>query len=179
MKSLTRVVGLFAFLALGLIAGPGICLGQNQIALQGVVAAQCSIVVTPLGAASALPLTTVGSQHVQVGTVLQNCNKKTGYNLVVTSANCATPTPVGAKVYDATSLGILQYSAEFDNPTTGGSLAAATGLLASACSAAVGRSVVSALIVNETSTVWVNFTGSALLAAGTYLDTLTIVMNIN
>lgn len=179
MKSLTRIVGLFAFLALGLIAGPRSCLGQNQIFLQGVVAAQCSIVVTALAAASALPLTTVGLQRVGVGTILQNCNKKTGYTLTATSANCATPSPVGAKVYDATSLGILQYSAEFNNPTTGGSLATVTGLLASACSPAVGRSVASALIVNETSTLWVNFTGSALLAAGTYLDTLTIVMNVN
>ena len=179
MKKIVHVVGIFSFLTLGVIAVPGVCVAQNQILLQGVVSAQCSIVVTPLPAASALPLTTVGAQRIQVGTVLQNCNKKTGYTLTVTSANCATPTPAGAKVYDSVSLGVVPYSAEFGNPATGGSVVSVTGLLASACTAATGRSVTSALIVNETSTVWVNFTGSALLAAGTYLDTLTLVMNVN
>jgi hypothetical protein len=179
MKRTKRSVGLFAFVIAGITAVPAICAAQNQILLQGVVGAQCSIVVASLPAASALPLTSAGAQRIQVGTVVQNCNKKTGYTLTVTSANCATPTPAGAKVYDTVSLGVVPYSAEFGNPTTGGSLATVTGLLASSCSAATGRSVTGALVVNETSTVWVNYTGSALLAAGTYLDTLTLVMNVN
>ena len=179
MKNGMKLAGSFAFLGAALAAHPGRCLAQITILLQGVVAAQCSIVVTPLAAASALPLTTVGAQRIEAGTILQNCNKKTGYNLTVTSANCATPTPAGAKLYASVSASALPYSVEFDNPTDGGSQATVTGLLAGACTAAAGRAVASALIVNETSTLWVNYTGSALLAADTYQDTLTIVMNVN
>jgi hypothetical protein len=179
MKRITRIAGSLAFLAASIGSVPASASAQSTILLQGVVSAQCSIVVTALAAASALSLTSVGAQRVQVGTVLQNCNKKTGYNLAVTSANCATPTPVGAKVLGTAAGYTVPYSVEFDNPATGGSQTTVTSLLASACTAAVGRGVTSALIVGETSTVWVNYTGNALLAADTYLDTLTIVMNVN
>ena len=179
MKNKTRIVSVAALFASVLIADPLACLGQNQILLSGVVAAQCSIVTTALPAASALPLTASGAQRIEVGTILENCNKKTGYTLTVTSANCATPLPAGAKVYDSVSTNMVTYSVEFDNPVIGGSAATVTGLLATACSPAVGMSVASALVVNQTSNLYVNYTGAPLTAAGTYTDTLTIAMNVN
>jgi hypothetical protein len=155
-----------------------VCEAANQILLQGTVAQNCTINVTANPSASNLPLTASGAQHVTVGTVLQSCNKKNGYTLVVTSANCASPVPTGAKVYDSVSGDYLSYSAEFTNPTTGGSASDVTGLLGSACSGQNGRDVTNAKISNETSTVYVNFTGSSTLSAATYTDTLTITMNV-
>jgi hypothetical protein len=157
--------------------GCEICQAANDIILQGTVAQNCTVDVTTDAAAGNLPLTSTGAQRVQVGSVLQNCNKKVGYTLAVTSANCAAA-PTGAKVADSVSGEYLVYSGEFANPTTGGSTASVTGLLASACTGQTGRDVTNAKIISETSTVYVNFTGDAGLAAGTYQDTLTITMNV-
>lgn len=177
MKNRMRIIGFLALLPSGFSAVPQSCAAQT-ILLQGVVGANCTISVTPNASALTLPLTVTSAQHVQVGTVLQNCNKKTGYTLTVASANCATA-PIGAKVIDPVSTAILPYSVEFDNPTTGGSLAIVTSLLGNTCTNIIGRTVASALIAAETSSVYVNYTGSALLAAGTYQDTLTITLNLN
>lgn len=166
--------------AVGLLLYPDgceICQAANDILLQGTVAQNCTVDVTATAGATTLPLTTAGAQRVQVGSVLQNCNKKLGYTLAVTSASCATA-PAGAKVVDSVSGEYLAYSGEFANPTTGGSTASVTGLLASACAGQTGRDVTNAKITAETSTVYINFTGSADLAAGTYQDTLTITMNV-
>lgn len=157
--------------------GCEICQAANDILLQGTVAQNCTVDVTTLAAAGNLPLTTAGAQRVQVGSVLQNCNKKVGYTLVVSSATCATA-PTGAKISDPVSGETLAYSGEFANPTTGGSTASVTGLLASSCDTQIGRDVTNAKITAETSTVFVNFTGNAALAAGTYQDTLTVTMNV-
>jgi hypothetical protein len=162
---------------LGLVAVASESRAADQIFLQGVVSAQCTIVVTATPAAMSLPLTTSGAQRILVGSVVQNCNKKTGFTLRAASANCAA-VPVGAKVLDTVSTEFVPYSVEFDNPTTGASLAAVTGLLANSCTPALAREVTNAKSVNESSSVYVNFTGAPLLAAGTYLDTLTITMNV-
>lgn len=172
----------------GLLAGSGvagiwlftdcdICEAANQIILVGTVAQNCTLNVTPSAGASNLPLTTTGAQHIQVGTVLQSCNKKAGYTITIDSANCATA-PTGAKVSDSVSGENLSYSAEFQNPTTGGSAADVPGLLATSCTGPIARDVNNAKISSESSTVFVNFTGSSSLAAGTYQDTLTISMNV-
>ncbi len=155
----------------------GVCRAQNPIQLTGTVPAACTIVVTADPRATTLALTAVGAQHVQVGVIAQNCNRTAGYTLVVTSANCATA-PAGAKLVNGASAENLRYSAEFGNPTTGGSLAVVTNLLATACTLQTGRDVTNAKISLESSTVFVNFTGVPLLAAGTYSDTLTIAMNV-
>jgi len=149
----------------------------QDILLQGTSAQNCAITVAADAAATSLPLTTAGAQRVQVGTVTQSCNKKAGYTLSVTSANCAAA-PTGAKVADSVGGEYLAYSGEFANPTTGGSTASVTGLLASACTSQVGRDVTNAKITGEVSTVFVNFTGSAALGAGTYTDTLTVALAV-
>lgn len=177
MNKQTRAAGLSAAVALGLAAAPSNVLAADQIFLQGVVTAQCSIVVTATPAAMSLPLTTAGAQRILVGSIVQNCNKKSGFTLTTASANCAAA-PVGAKVLDTVSTESVPYSVEFNNPTTGGSPAVVSGLLANSCTTAVGREVTGTKSVNESSSVYVNFTGAPLLAAGTYLDTLTITMNV-
>jgi hypothetical protein len=153
------------------------CDAANTILLRGTVAQNCTVDVTTLGTASTLPLTATGAQRIQVGTVLQSCNKKTGYTLTVESQNCVTA-PAGAKLVDSVSAESLAFSGEFANPTTGGSAASVTNLMSSTCTSQIGRDVTNAKVTAETSTIYVNFTGDATLAAGTYTDTLTITMNV-
>lgn len=181
-KTLKRLAA--AFVVALLVGGGGIfwlfgncdiCLAAVTIPLSGTVAQNCTIDVTTTANASNLDLID-GVQHVQVGNVNQSCNKKAGYTLSLTSANCATPTPAGAKVYDSVSGEFLAYSGEFINPTTGGSSSDVTGLLATVCSGQTARDVTNAKVNNEDSTVWVNYTGNATLAAGTYTDTLTVTL---
>lgn len=148
----------------------------SQIILSGSIAQNCTINVTPDPAAQTLNLTG-GAQHVTVGTVSQSCNKKAGYLLVVSSANCGAA-PTGAKLIGAAGGETLVYSVESQNPTTGGSAAGVTGLLATACAAQNARIVSNAKINGENSTVFVNYTGNSGLGADTYQDTLTFTLNV-
>lgn len=154
-----------------------ICAAATTVLLQGAVAQNCTLGVSTAAGAANLPLTTTGAQHVQVGTALQTCNKKIGYTLTITSLNCASGS-AGAKVIDPASNEVLRYTAEFNNPTGGGSQASVTNLLQSACSGQVARDVSNWKAFDENSTIFVNFTGDGGLAAGTYQDTLTVTMNI-
>ncbi len=147
----------------------------NTIVLTGTVNAQCSISVTPDSGASVLDISTPGSHNVNIGTVLQNCNKPAGYTLSVTSANCVTGT-AGAKLVESASGTSLPISLSASNPTTGGSAATVTGLLATACTGQIMRDVTGALINSQTSTLSVAFTGSNNLVPGTYQDTVTVAM---
>lgn len=131
---------------------------------------------TPL--AMLLPVTAASPQHIQVGTVLQDCIGTVSYTLVVTSANCLL-SPAGAKLRDPISKEYVRYSVEFNNPTSGGSQPVVLGLLASVCANAVGRDVNRAKITHESSAIVIDFTGTAMLAAGTYSDTLTVTLNIH
>jgi hypothetical protein len=152
-----------------------ICQAATTIPLSGTVAMNCTINVTSTSGASNLNLTG-GVTRIQVGDVIQSCNDKAGYTLAVTSANCSSPTPTGAKVYDSVSGDFVSYSGEFANPTTGGSQASVIGLLATACSNQIGRNVTGAKISGEDSSVWINYTGNPNLSAATYTDTLTVVL---
>lgn len=147
------------------------------IPLQGTAGVVCTISVTPDAQALTLPITTPGPQTVTVGTVLQTCNQVNGYTLTVSdlSGNC-TPAPTGAKLVEAGSSTRLPYSVNAANPTTGGSSANVTGLLASACTNQIARDVTGASVTSETSTIAVSFTGNATLFPGTYNDTLTFTM---
>jgi hypothetical protein len=170
-------VVVLGYAALSLFTDCEICQAANQIVLQGTVSQTCSITVNQDAAAGNLPLTASGTQRIQVGTVAQNCNRNQGYTLSLTSQNCAAQ-PTGAKLIDPASNTNLLYTGEFNNPTTGGSQATVTNLLAQACTGQFGRDVSNAIINNETSTIFVNYTGNAGLTAGTYQDTLTITLNV-
>lgn len=149
----------------------------GSINLIGTVARNCTIIVTATTSALNLDLGN-GNRRIQVGNALQNCNRRAGYQLHVLSDNCETGT-LGAKLVGTVDAETLRYSVEFNNPTTGGSQAAVTGLLAAACSSAsavIGRDVTNARIYGETSRIYVNYTGNSGLAADSYTDTLTITM---
>lgn len=174
-RCLIAAAATVAFLAAGAINSSQ---AQNTIPLSGTAGAICTIAVTPdtsAGHSTSLPITTVGSQTVSVGTVLQSCNLVAGYTLTVTSSNCAA-VPVGAKLHETVSSTNLPYSANSLNPATGGSTVNVTGLLGSACVAQLARDVTGAAITGETSTISVAFIGSATLFPGTYTDTLTFTM---
>lgn len=149
----------------------------GTITLTGTIAQQCSVVVAATASALNLDLS-AGSKRVEVGTGQQSCNKKAGYSIRVSSANCASGA-AGAKLVGSAAGETLRYSVEFGNPTTGGSQATVTNLLSSACtgtSVITGRDVTNAKVSNEISHVFVNYTGDSALAADTYSDTLTITM---
>jgi hypothetical protein len=147
-----------------LVLGPT-CVQAQNINLAANVVGNCGITVNPDPLAVSLDITG-GSGHVQVGTVDQYCNRKQGYTLTVTSNRCSS----GALLLGATQGESLHYSVEFDNPTD-----TQTGLLASTCTAALGRDVTDK-VNNETSTIFVNYTPNALIAADSYDDTLVITM---
>jgi spore coat protein U-like protein len=164
-KGLKRVwSGLLAVIFIGLTTGAD--------------AAHCSLIFNAAPLAMLLPITAVTPQRIQVGTLIQDCSGNASFSLVVASGNCPH-SPTGAKLMDPITLEFVRYSVEFDNPTTGGSLPIITGLLAAACSGADGRDVIKAKISNESSAIFLNFTGSDLLAAGTYSDTLSVKLNMN
>ena len=150
----------------------------SQITLTGTVTPNCTISVLPDLNAASLSLI-AGTQHVTIGTVLQSCNKKSGYTIAVTSANCVSPSPTGAKLIGTSGGEKLVYSVESHNLNTGSSAATVIGLLASGCSGQSARVVTSAKINAETSTIFVNYTGISSLGADVYQDTLTFTMNVN
>jgi hypothetical protein len=164
-------------LALALACAAAPASAGVTIPLQGTAGVVCTINVTPDAAALSLPITTPGAQTVTVGTVLQTCNQINGYTLSVSdlSGNC-TPAPTGAKLVESGSGTRLPYSVNAVNPTTGGSTANVTGLLASACTNQIARDVTGSVVTTETSTIAVSFTGNATLFPGTYNDTLTFTM---
>jgi spore coat protein U-like protein len=156
----------------GLLAA--ICLGFAP----ATEAANCSFAFKDSSLAQLLSLTSATPQRIQVGTITQNCSGNGSYSLVIASANCVS-SPSGAKLIEPNTRQFVGYTVEFDNPTTGGSLPVVSGLLARICSCADGRDVAWAKISHESSAVYINFTGSNLLAAGTYSDTLSVTLNMN
>lgn len=183
-RSLARPAAVAALVAVvGLAVAPflvrecDVCEAATSIFLSGVVAGKCNIDVTANAAAVGLPIDVSGAQRIQIGSVLQNCNGKRSYAISVTSWNCALA-PTGAKLIAEGSSDVVPYSVEFNNPTSGGSQAVVTNLMASACTAQIARSVTSYNVSNQTSTVFVNFTGVPELMAGTYEDVVTIAITM-
>lgn len=163
------------FMLLALLVFSYASYAGSQITLVGNVLRKCTLDVQASAAASNLQLTLSGSQQVLIGSVGQDCNGRTGYTLDVFSANCASA-PAGAKLVDSVAGEYLSYSIESRNPTTGGSAPVVTNLLASSCTSQVARDVTHAIIHNESSTFYINYTGISDLGAGTYQDTVTITI---
>lgn len=160
-----------------LIAECNVCEAATTILLSGTVVGKCTVAVAGTSQAVELAIDTPGTQRVLVGTALQNCNGRRSYTLAISSMNCMTA-PIGGKVLDPVSGAHLRYTGEFANPSTGGSQASVTRLLESSCTGQIGRTVTSGNITNETSQIFLNFTGSSDLGAGTYQDTVTISLNM-
>jgi hypothetical protein len=146
----------------------------TQILLSGSIAKKCSIAVTPAAGAATLVLDS-GVQRVEIGTVLQDCNGRRGFTLELLSTNCLAA-PLGAKLLTAGSVQGVPYSVEARNPTNGGSDPVVTGLLANTCTGQVARDVTHALIKDEISILYVNYTGVVGLDAGVYQDVVTVTI---
>lgn len=177
---------MFAFVAslLGLsVAAPwlisecDVCEAATTILISGTVVGKCTVAVAGTSQAVELAIDTSGAQRVLIGTALQDCNGRRSYTLAISSMNCMTA-PTGGKILDPVSGEFLRYTGEFANPSTGGSQTSVTGLLASSCTAQIGRAVANGNVRNETSQIFLNFTGSSELSAGTYQDTVTISLNM-
>lgn len=169
-------LGAWALVAADLIRCD-ICEAATDLRLEGTVFTQCAIAVSATPQAADISITVGGAQRIMIGSVAQNCNRRQSYILTVRSANCAQA-PTGAKLVNPASGEYLAYSGEFNNPTTGGSQAVVTGLMAASCNVQVGRAVTWTRIRNETSTIYVNLTGDPALGAGTYEDIVTIALNM-
>ena len=150
----------------------GICLCFAS----GAGAKQCTLSFNATSNAQALPVTLVAYQHIQVGTVIQDCNNAHGYTLVVESGNCPF-SPAGAKLMDNTSGELVHYSVGFYNNASGGGISIVSGLLTQTCAAQVARDE-HAANGHLTSDVFLDFTGVAMLSVGTYSDTLSVTLNL-
>lgn len=176
-------LGLTAAVAVGALTLPGlldvcdVCEAATAILLSGTVDGKCTINVSSTSQSVELPIGTPQAHRVMIGSALQDCNGKRSYIVSITSMNCARA-PAGGKILDPVSGDFISYSAEFINPATGGSDPSVPGLLASSCVGQVGREVVQGKVTNETSQIYLNFTGSADLSAGTYQDVVTISLNM-
>lgn len=175
--------GLLAAVLVAGIAGPflvqecDVCMAASSLFLSGTVEGRCTINVVADAQAGNLDITAPGAQRVMIGSVQQDCNGRRTYMLTVSSRNCAV-VPTGGKLMNENSNEILPYSIEFNNPTTGWSQPVVTGLLESACTYQIGRFVLLGRVRDETSTLFVNFTGIPDLAAGAYQDVVTVSINI-
>ncbi len=167
-----------AFALLGLAIAGGTAHAASQIQLLGNVSRKCTLDATPDPAAANLALTLAGPQRVAIGTVAQDCNGNVDFLMQVFSANCASAPP-GAKLVDPVSSEYLHYTVESENPATGGSATLVTGLLDTGCANQVAREVIHGHVRNETSTLYVYYTGSSILSAGTYQDIITLTLTVN
>jgi hypothetical protein len=156
MKGSTRRVGILALSALALVADSGNSVGASPIYLRGVVEPHCSIVVSALPVESILPIVVTGQQRIVVGTILKNCNQKTGLTLTAAFAVCAT-IPARATIGDTTPLGALSYSRESDDWDGLVGSARGSDLAAASCSTAVESALVDERNADGTSTLYVNF----------------------
>jgi spore coat protein U-like protein len=155
----------------------GIMAAGSLLMASPACAKNCTLSFAATPAAQTLQLTLATLQHVQIGTLKQNCNAASSYNLVVESANCPI-SPAGAKLMNQLSGEFVSYSVEFDNKTTKGGIDVVPQLLAQSCAAQVARYEGSAFGL-RTSDIFVDFTGAVMLAEGTYSDTLSVTININ
>lgn len=142
-----------AVLAAGGVAHAASATGQIQ--LSGAVSQVCTIAVTPTAKATNLDILT-GETAAVVGTVTEDCNAGNGYTVSLTSANS------GKLSSTATGSSPTTYTAAYDNGT--GSIA--TKITADRNSHQFGRQ----------GQVQVSFPGNSQAVAGSYTDTLNIVI---
>lgn len=189
LKVQLAAIGVLAAAVVVGVSGAAFSAQTGTINVSASVPTTCNIVTAAdsgLATALSTALTSTGAQTVTVGTVTQNCNKKAGFTLTVTSLNCSSTVAgatAGAKLINAATPGSEEYqtySVAFTNPSGTNP----TGLLSSACTAAVGRDVTGAKVSDQSSTIGIAFTtgvngvGGEVAGAGTFSDTLTIDMTV-
>lgn len=143
---LLAIVALFAATAIPSFAA------DATLTLSGSIAAKTEISVTTAAAASAIDLTTTQTA-LNVGTLTLRCNNQTGYTVTATSANGGLKNGT----YDT-----LVYSLAYD------------GAAVTFGSPFIDSGARSAGIVTKNLTI--AYTGSDVLSAGTYSDTITFTI---
>jgi hypothetical protein len=161
VKAPTRIAALSAFWAMALVADARASpiegqfdRREGQIFLRGVVEPHCAIAVSALPASELQPFATTGLKRIVVNTVLQNCNRKTGFRLTAASAVCAL-TPAGGKDVETVSQGTLPYSMESYGAAGEGTVASVAEFSVACCSTAIDGSVET--VGGGTSTLYVSF----------------------
>ena len=125
---------------------------SGTVALKGTVALVCTVGVTDLNQSLNL---TGGESNKSVGSIVENCNSGTGYNISVTSANAG-------KLKAASGTAEISYTVGYDGQSGG---------LASALT--VARSTAQ---FAKTSALNVTVPANAQAIAGNYSDTVTITI---
>jgi spore coat protein U-like protein len=125
---------------------------SGTVALKGTVPLVCTVGVTDLNQSLNL---TGGESAKQVGSIVENCNSGTGYNISISSANTG-------KLKAATGTATINYTVGYDG--TAGNLTSAM---------TVGRSTAQ---FAKTSALNVTVPANAQAIAGNYSDTVTITI---
>jgi spore coat protein U-like protein len=139
--------------ALSLLSLPALADGTSgSVALKGTVPLVCTVGVTDMNQSLNL---TGGESNKQVGSVVENCNSGTGYNISISSANAGLLKP-------ASGSATISYTVGYDGQS-GGLTSAMT----------VGRSSAQ---FSKTSALNVTVPANAQAIAGNYSDTVTITI---
>jgi spore coat protein U-like protein len=154
----------------------------GNIVVRGVKADHCWITVVDDGATLDLETSTAAT-GTKIGHVIQNCNKKAGYTLKLSSTNCTTDVD-GAKLASGPTTiptEYLNYSIRVA-PNGGGTQPIIASLLDNGCDLdadVLARDVSNEKINNEQTNVYAVYSANPALSADTYTDVLRITMTVN
>jgi spore coat protein U-like protein len=162
----SRRVGVPCIATLLLLAAPGMVLaaGSGTVALSGAVALSCNVTLNG-GSSVTVNNLAVGTAVTEqtIANVVEQCNKATGYDIVITTANGTGSTP---QLTGATSGEALSYSLKYDGDSLSfGSKAAKV----SYASRTTGSG-------SSSKPLKISFPAKDL-AADTYTDTLTVTIS--
>lgn len=157
--SKSRIGVVFAVLVIGVAMGLS-AQTTASLTLQGTVAASTAITVTPAAAASSLTLNSPASD-LTVATIAYYSNDPDGFNITVDSANDFALRNTAATVNN-----LVSYSMRLSGGTA---FSEATPVVAS--SVPEPTEVSGPLLIS--------YTGSGVLSAGTFADTLTFTIATN
>lgn len=134
----------------------------GTLLLQGVVAQKIRVTVTAAAAASTLDLSS-NQTDLNVATVNEVSNSKTGYKMTITSANLG-------KLKRTDGSDVFSYSMKYNGSAVSLGTAAGTTITNS-----------SAAAVNANKSVTISYTGAAAetMVEGTYADTVTFTIAAN
>jgi len=130
--------------------------------LQGFVAQKMSLVITPQAIATALDLSTTQAD-LNVASVKEQSNSKTGYKLTVTSANLS-------KLKRTDGADVFSYTMKYNGSVVALSTTAGVTLVSS-----------SAAAINTNKSVSISYTGvpQESMVEGVYTDTITFTIAAN
>jgi predicted SPOUT superfamily RNA methylase MTH1 len=134
----------------------------GTLLLQGVVAQKISLTVTSQAVASTLDLSTTQTD-LNVASVNEKSNSKTGYKVTITSSNLS-------KLKRADGAEVVAYTMKYGGATVDLSLAAG---------ATIANNAASSINVNKS--VAISYTGATAesMVEGTYADTVTFTIAAN